>query len=198
MLIRSWLLLALLGVAAVGCSSDPRSTDGASTSALTSDIRATHCEIFVDRALPLTGSHALRKVHLYLKTLNDRLDGPIDKVGFYRQRTDQRCIGRPDCESSWGEDRVEAFVGSSDYFEVDLFIGGDYSPEYRYEGAFYVQTTKGTKYWANTEEGGNFVIDGNMYRNLQGDRRGPYYQSNPQVARVAADEFPYLNPDRCR
>lgn len=187
----------------LGCSSggtDRENESATASGALTSDVRATNCEVFVDRAIAVSGSHALRQIGVYVKTLNDRLDGPIDHVGFYRKRTGIGCQGNTDCNEDWREERIQAFVGSADYFELELPIGGDYSPGFEYTGSFFVQTTKGTKYWANTKEGGDFVIGDSTFESLRGNpyTSMPHYRSDPQQATATAEGFPYLNPGTCR
>jgi hypothetical protein len=185
-----------------GCSSAAPESGG-DTAALAADVRATNCEIFVDRAMAVTGSHALTQITFYLKTQNDRLDAPIDHVGFYRRRVDPYCPSpghEHNCDDSqaWSDERLRPFVGASDYFELSLLIGGDYAAENTFEGAFYVQTTKGTKYWANAEGGGNFLVDRATFNQLVGLRPSPAYASDPQAAVVIAEDFAYLNPQRCR
>jgi hypothetical protein len=190
-----------------GCGSGGRSdSDDSTLGALGSgnDIRATNCEIFVDRVIATGGSHGGKRITVFIKTLNDRLDGPIERVGFYRKEDATPCTQMPErtsmsCADSgkWKDITLQAFVGSSDYFELPLTIGGDYMPFSSYDGAFYVKTTNGTKYWANTKEGGNFVIDRNMFSNLEQMGHGGYVP-DPQRAAVTADRFPYLNPGTCR
>lgn len=165
-------------------------------------IRTSHCELFVDRALAVSGGHAVKRITLYVKTLNDRLDSPIEYVGFHRRKTSSPvCHGTSGpCSpsvSGWEDERLQPFVGSQDYYEISLLIGGDYMPDESYEGVFFVQTKNKSRYWLNTEGGGNFFVNLEMFRNLERIRSGAYGAS-PEGAVVAADQFPYLNPQRCR
>src|SRR4029079_5148718 len=97
-------------VTLLGCSSEPRSVDQQSTSGALRDRRAEGCEIFVDRAIATTGSHALRRITLYVKTRNGDLDAPIDHVAFHR-RADVTGCNTDDCdrERPWQDIRMQNF-----------------------------------------------------------------------------------------
>jgi len=163
------------------------------------DFHAGYCEVFIDRIVPVHGSHASTYLNVWVKTLNDRLDGEITKVAFYGHHLDTGWCGDERCPevwSAWEVRELDSFVGASDYFEIPLFLSGDYSPMVQWEGAFYVETDKGTRYWTNAADGGNFFLDRNMSDRLDQMRGGYNYTPSPAYA-IPTSEFPYLNPDAC-
>jgi hypothetical protein len=195
---------AFVSVALVGCSADALPNDDAiasSTAAL--DAPASHCELFVDRATTVRGSHGLLKTTLYLKTQNDRLAwaGGVEEVGYVAKLTDNGTCNGPECRD---KDVFRAypavpFVGASDYFEISLTLDHDYTAARTYEGAFYVRTKSGTTLWVTPEGGGNFFIDRRLAQDIERLRgTGPVYTSGPERAVVTADVLPYLNPNACR
>jgi hypothetical protein len=95
------------------------------------------------------------------------------------------------------------FEGAQDYGRLTFSISSDFTPTTAYRGAFYVETGDGTRLWVNAQEGGrNFMVDSNMTGNLANRRSAGFFatdgNTHPRNAILAAEEFPYLNPQRCR
>lgn len=176
----------------------------ASSSARAADYPASYCEVFVDRVGAYNNSHGYHSLFLYLKTLNWRLDGPIQSVGFHGiarlvnggacASNDYQCLSEVNI---WKDYPTTAFAGSSDYWHLNLVLGSDFTAERYYEGAFYVQTPN-NRYWVNPAGGGNFFLDLNMFLNVRNAFGSPVYSQTPQNALNTADRFPYLNPGYCR
>jgi hypothetical protein len=185
-------------------------TSASSMSAMTeSHVEATHCELFVDKAVPTHNSHGARRVTLYLKTLNDRLDSPIARVGMRYAIRDPR----HDCDSGFsmaGCGEVGTFADhdagaiAPDYFFLELEIANDFTFAHQYEGVMYVITQRGTTYWHKTRERTNFFIDDKTMSDLedavheQGISTPIFAAATPDPMPKTADFFEYLNADRCR
>ena len=181
---------------------------------------ADNCEIFIDKIVPVFtfhqlspyGSYSSLALRVYLKILPERLDAPIASVRFYG-------YDHYDARSTYGEmdlhfapAAANAFVGAADYYQFD-----DVAPLGAWRaGAFYVETTRGTRYWLNSADHAfaNFVFDTVLLTTIEekvgwfGQRTDPpdgYIRPEPeaipfQVDRLAktADAIPYLNPATCR
>jgi hypothetical protein len=128
------------------------------------DVPATHCEIWVDKIRVAKGSHGIIKVNPFLKIDASKLDGAVTNVAFYERHSQ---TGASAYDSEWSTVAMRKFLGASNYFEIDnnnqgLVVVSDYSST-AYEGAFYVETDKGTRYWAKAEGDKNFQFNhGNM------------------------------------
>lgn len=174
------------------------------------ELRSERCEVFVERAQTYRGSHHLTGVTLYLKTRNQDIEGKIVRVGFYAQQrntfrgcsSDEETV-RENCApvAGWTVFPAVPFQGTApDFWELKLTVTHNFTFPHQYEGAFFVETDKGLRYWANSPlANGNFFIDGLMAQNLEtAQGRGWIYGSRFEDAIVTADEFPYLNPAGCR
>lgn len=205
----------IAGLSACGTDSiEPGLTDGEPTAApaALTEFTANFCEVFVDKAAVVGFSQVSNQfLRAYVKTLNDRLDGPIARVGFVGEQ--QVCISCNVGES--GGPRITesidltatSFVGSADYFEVQLpiraFQGSSRNVVEAVRGQFYVETEAGTRYLAKSARGrvelntfspqtlnlgpvvlGN-ILDVNTLTSL--GTRGPNEAPRP-----------LLNPDGCR
>jgi hypothetical protein len=189
--------IALAVTAATGCSNG----DEAATadSEVARSVPASHCEVFVDRALPSLGSHGSKSVTLYLKTPAGKLDahGGVAAVGLHAKEI----LGTH--STTFRDYPARAFVGSSDYWEIYLNVDTGVAGTRVYRGAFYVEAKDGARLWLNAREGDrNFVLDPNLVTDLT-NRRAPGFfaagaHADVQSAVVTADELPYLNPDKCR
>jgi hypothetical protein len=180
-----------------------------SLNAMAADLPASHCEIFVDKASAWSSSYGYAGVTLKIKTLNDRLDGAIKQVGYRSivrstPEIDAFCKAHP-ASSGWSHDcatvgvwtdRVAQPFFGPDYFKIQFELKHMYTFEHVFEGAFFVETDKGTRYWLNPSGGGDFFIDRNMRQDLLNRGSGGYYPQGKEL--VTADVFPYLNPAGCR
>jgi hypothetical protein len=176
----------------------------ASSPARAADYPASYCEVFVDRVGAYNTSHGYQSLFLYIKTLNWRLDGPIQSVGFHGiarlvnggacASNDYQCLSEVNI---WKDYPTTAYSGASDYWHLNLVLGSDFTAKRYYEGAFYVQTSN-NRYWVNPSGGGNFFLDGNMFNNVRAAYGSTVYSQSPQTAINTADRFPYLNPGSCR
>jgi hypothetical protein len=169
------------------------------------DYPASHCEVFVDRVGAYRTSHAYASLFFYLKTLNWRLNGPIASVGFHGRMLLSNGATCPStdyaCQADfnvWRDYPASAYMGSADYWSLNLVIDSDFIAERYYEGAFYVRTTQGTTYWVNPWGGGNFFLDRNMHTNVEASLGRAAYSQSTQDSINTADRFPYLNPGSCR
>lgn len=172
------------------------------------DVRATHCEIFVDKVRIRTSSHALRAAELFLKVRPEALDGTVTKAGFFGTRaTSTRTSPNPATKGPY-ELLASSFLGTGDYFvltdensDMGLLLGSEYH-ENVWKGSFFVETSAGTRYWANNAEGGDFRIDYDAVRNAYRSQQA-HPNSIPEFRDVGAlastaDIEPGLNPQRCR
>ena len=128
-----------------------------STNLFAADYKARNCEIFIDRALVVSGSHAAKTLVLFIKTLNTRLDSAILEVGFYNQETKIGPRTQTPTTSPWTSIVGRNFPNANDYFIVSIPVSNDYLNA-QYEGAVYVKTVNGTTYWAQANDEKNFVF----------------------------------------
>lgn len=171
---------------------------------------ANHCELFIDKAVNYSTSHAYKSMFFYLKTLNNRLDGKPQRVGFRYIASDKSgyCERNPEsgnCKhlGEWRELEAQPFY-SDDYYSFSLFIGSDYNPSLRYKGAFFVITDKGTTYWMKNGEDQDFIIDYNTFHSLgtayysHGQSYTSYSSHDVSELMKTANFFTDLNPQACR
>jgi hypothetical protein len=179
------------------------------------DLRASHCEVFVDKAFTETRSrHGVHGslIWFHAKILPWRLDGAPVRVSLFTRGVNL-LTGE---EFGWHEQPFDRIAG--DYYRLKLSISFDGGPssgrppdDTRYEGAFFVETDRGTRYWANAQvDGPNFFLDENLANDLirvHGNRLfglefPPEFGSEGSLRldsfAVTADVMPYLNPQRCR
>lgn len=125
------------------------------------DYRARYCELFVYDLVTSTGPFGARILEFHIKTLNDRLDGPIREVGFHY-------VGRVNAKNglSFQEQQIErAIRRNNDEFIVNLTVSHD-DASIEYSGSFFVRTFRGTTYWLNTREGSDFYLDLRTFNNF--------------------------------
>jgi hypothetical protein len=157
---------------------------------------AHHCELFIDRVVAYQGNHALRAIKLYVKTLNERLDGPITEVGFRNRRSGVSCGVNMDI--GWNNTHLDHFVDSNDYWVLDLPLASNYG-QIRHVGAFYVRTARDTYYWLHPADGENFVFDRRTHDDILNVMGLPYnYSTGPQSGvSTAQGKLRYFNPGGC-
>jgi hypothetical protein len=204
--LHGWI--ASLGVAlfaTTGCAAEGDAAVGGDAPEIVADARS--CEVFVDRATSSHGSHAISQMTFWLKLREARLDGDVKQVGFRYRATDANQVcqrpayaGAPRCRDldTWREIPATSFFGAKDYFELTLFISSDYNPSLQYEGVFFVETVKGSRYYAKPADGGNFFVNTEMVQNFDRVIGSKLYSVSQQQAPVVADRFLYLNPQSCR
>ena len=159
----------------IGCQS--RAFRGEADTASVStfrNVKANHCEIFIDKAAisekpdPTTGGK-LQTLFTFVKVDASRLDGPVRKVVWYGQYTRSSDYGR-DGGNNWLETNLESQDSAPDYFKNELplvklytYAGRSTKELFRHSGAFFVETEKGTRYWANANEKDNFDFDMDLF-----------------------------------
>jgi hypothetical protein len=208
---RLSVALGACSTALLGCAREEAS-NGTESNLSDTHLDANNCELFVDKVIPVRGSHGSRRLSTFIKTLNDRLDSPPARVGM------RYAIHDPDhsCQSGFslaGCGEVGPFAdhdareAAADYFELDLEIANDATFRHQYEGVVYVVTQKGTTYWHKTATKTNFFIDDETLDNVENSLHGkgittPIFagmpDSVPDPLPKTADFFDYLNSGRCR
>jgi hypothetical protein len=193
-MIRLSISLVTLSLAA-GCAlSDEESVGPPPETGKTDDgdhIQATSCELFIDKIVAYQGSHALRAVHFWVKTLNDRLDDDVVEVGLRA-----RIIGAG--AQTWHDRAMPRFFGASDYFDIAFSVSSDFGRT-QYEGALYARTAAGTTYWFKPASGGNYFFDINTHDNVMyAMQRSSNYDSSINAAvSTQRDDLAYFNPGLC-
>lgn len=178
-----------------------------SSKSIAQDYGSTNCEVFVDQVAAWSGTYGYAGVSLYIKTLNDRLDGKIKQVGMAAQIVKTEAASKY-CEKSqnkelndcnklgvWQDLKAREFF-SDDYYVLHLDLRHMNTFEHIWEGAIYVTTDKGVTLWLTPESDGNFFIDENMRKNVLDLGSGGYRHEGKKIS--TADKFNYLNPNRCR
>lgn len=128
-------------------------------SAPTSGYTAEHCEVFVDKVkISGFGAYGNHDMVYFVKILPDRLDGEVAKVGAF-VKEEGTIHGQPH-EKDWHEKEAE-LVGGNDYYKVS-FTGPNNLVRVFVEGNFFVETTKGTRYWLNPVGDSTISKDGNF------------------------------------
>jgi len=188
------LCVSILALMLASCALDeesvgPPPADGKSDD--NAHVQAKNCELFIDKIVAYQGSHALRGVHLWVKTLNSMLDADLVEVGF-RNHT----IG-PSAQP-WQDTRLFPFVGSSDCYELAFSVSSDWGRT-QYEGAFYARTAAGTRYWFKPAGGGNYFFDINTHDNVMNAMHVSWNYDSSINAAVSTqrDDLTYFNPRRC-
>lgn len=127
------------------------------------DYYAKHCEIFVDRiGISGFGSYGSHSMVYSVKILPERLDGRVKNVGI-RVKKYGTLMGEP-YEGDW-EETPGRLIGGGDYYQF-YFSPGIHGTSLTYEGAFFVETDKGTRFWLNPAwenvitKDGNFILTG--------------------------------------
>lgn len=139
------------------------------------NIRATHCEIFIDKAAisetfdPSTNGK-VQELHLFVKILKERLDAPVQKVIYFGEYTQSSMYGRTGGDN-WSEHQLESHDSASDYFTTKLKLvklyrygGSDQKEVFHHSGAVFVESANGTRYWANAEKKDNFEINMDFFK----------------------------------
>lgn len=168
------------------------------------DISARHCEIFLDKVRIARGSHGSTMADVFVKVRREMLDGKIVRVAF-RGRVDSRIHAGGTTSIDWQTYTLAPFFDAPDYFQLTtgptgqqgFLLSSDYGQSTT-TGAFFVETTKGTRYWAHTwDEDGNFRFHQESLQAVIERSRG---ENLPDLRRVptTADVLPHLNPTQCR
>lgn len=170
-------------------------------SSFAADYDANYCEIFIDKVEAISGSHGIRRLVLYMKTLNERLDAEIDEVGMrYKTSGGYRIYGED--IGKWYNVKMKSFLGATDYFTLSLPITHDYTDPISYQAAFYLRTKNGTTLWLKDRyhQDFSFNLDGvnSIFEMQRVFGNAHHYSSNPDNAISAQDHFGgYYNPNGC-
>jgi len=212
---KTKLLLSAGLILAISCKARAftSNSDATPQESFTNNVKATHCEIFIDKAFmrETRPDNGLRQtLHLFVKINPEKLDGAVTQVVQYDERVNSSSHGvstRP-----WSPTDLSPFAGSSDYFEIELALidnGSWYKQSFFYEASFYVQTDKGTRYWANAgfrnqnfeSRQGNWIFSMN---NLKGGALAelPIFTQNPDLGRIRktrdnGEVGRFFNPQGC-
>ncbi|OFZ56502.1 MAG: hypothetical protein A2428_13715 [Bdellovibrionales bacterium RIFOXYC1_FULL_54_43] len=166
------------------------------------DIRISDCSGFIDKAVTkfYQDEYYYRtEVALFIK-LSPEL-GLVREVGFYYADTKS---------SGWKSKRLDRVAGTDRYFAISgLQTEHNYASMIgatAFTGSFYFDTENGDRYWLNTGDGNNFVIDPRLTRSLsqRHDYRNPTdpipvpVEKLRKTADIDAGAEIYLNPLRCR
>lgn len=134
------------------------------------NVNATHCEAFVEKGAVVFGNGQRSELRFYIKIHPERLDGAVKYVGFHAYKHDVGgiCNGpspltNPYCAKvgTWSDYKSRPLVHESkDYFDVRLETSDIDGDVFKYEGAFFVQTDMGTRYWLHVNKRfENFYFD---------------------------------------
>lgn len=170
------------------------------------DVPAGQCEIFVERVGVGCGSYRQADVYLYLKANLAALDGRPVRAGFMATVYDveNQCAVWPHSYCSavgtWQAWEGTSFFGATDYWALKLPI---FPYDLKWEGAFFVETDKGTRYWMNARTQPNFIIDVATYsqvsaRFTENTGVAPSCMHDWQETLLTATDFAELNPQRCQ
>jgi len=155
-------VLVLLASLALGCAASGEEAaflplDGKGDG-LSQSFVAEHCEAFVDKAAVVSFSQSSsRLLQVYLKAINERLDGEVVEAGFVGGQ--KVCLSCGVGESSGPtvthplQVTAESFLGAPDYFEMTLPVATveEEGTTVKLEGMFYVLTDRGTRYTVRAE-----------------------------------------------
>lgn len=201
-------IASLASLTTIACAA-PTEDEGAAANE--DAVTASSCQVFVDKATISRSSHGLHGYRLFLKTLNDKLDGKVTRVGFHAVVHDLggRCQGdnalgyMNGCEDvgRWRDYFAQSFVGAGDYFEMDLTLGHDFTFPHQFEGVFFVETDKGTRYWHKAAAGQNFFLDHTGFDHVESALRSKgvsWWDADVGRLPKTADFYSYLNPTACR
>lgn len=141
------------------------------------DLPAKYCELFIDKVTVNPGKFDSRIVTIYLKTLNERLDGKIQEVGFRHMVHVSNQRGHYSSRS-WSNMKAVPFMNARNYFEISLPVSHGFGNSL-YTGSFYVLTDKGTTYWVNQRDEGNFNFNEGTYKWIEGSLRIKMEYFNP-------------------
>jgi hypothetical protein len=211
---KTKILLSAGLILAISCKARAftSDSDAASQESFTNNVKAAHCEIFIDKAFMTEArpDNGLRQtLHLFVKINPEKLDGAVTQVVQYDERVNSSSHGTD--RRPWSPTDLSPFAGSSDYFEIDLALidnGSWYKQSFFYEASFYVQTDKGTRYWANANSNpdfetrqGNWVLSMN---NLKGGALTelPIFTQNPDLRKIRKTRDNggvgrFFNPQSC-
>lgn len=150
-------------------------SDTASGTTGIQNIRANHCEAFIDKTAisekidPTTGGGKTQSLFLFIKVNTERLDSPVRRVGYYGESTHDHRYGGT--RSDFRESDLVSQDNALDYFRINLnlvklytYAGSNSKEVYRHSGAFFVQTEKGTRYWVNAKEKDNFDFNMDFFK----------------------------------
>lgn len=161
------------------CVSCMNQTNGGGSSVdsanLLKNIKATHCEIFIDKAAisettdPTTGG-LVQDLYLFIKIYANRLDSGVRRVRYYGEYTQSSMYGRNGGDN-WSEKNLDRQDEAADYFGTKLplvklykYAGTEQKEVFRHSGAFYVESEKGTRYWANAQSQNNFDFNMDFFK----------------------------------
>jgi hypothetical protein len=127
--------------------------------AFANDVQANNCEIFLDKLVVTTESHALTKMKFYLKVIEAKLDSPLASVDVWHTRSENWGSSKPSSSEKygWRMNQVQKFSGSPDYFEYIPTTGHSWMSANE-QMVFSALSQNGTRYWLNAQNltGRNF------------------------------------------
>jgi hypothetical protein len=165
-----------------------------------SEYSAKYCEAFIDGLRLSRSSHALTRVEVRVKLHPERLDGAVKAVRLYVVRkTIWTQVTTPGymADGAYEIDMVP-FYGASDYYTTPdtLTLGHDWGA-WEYQVTPYVETDKGTRYFANAKDGGNFTLNFDTAHALENIQSDTYSSDSPAVSTLNEGLRKY-NPQACR
>jgi hypothetical protein len=154
------------------------------------NVPAKYCEIFVDKVVAYHGAYSTPVITFFIKTLNTRLSASVEEVGF-RSREFGFDESNTYTHGSWLDRKARPFVDSDDYWMVSL------TGTMSFEGAFYVKTTDGMRYWVNPANGPNFVVQKDLFDRLIGSERQNAAESPNDAIPTQGTFLQNFNPKDC-
>jgi hypothetical protein len=136
---------------------------------VTRNVDANYCEAFVERGALVFGNGQHMSLRFYIKIHPERLDGPVNYVGFHGYKFDLQGVckspatfSNPACQNVgiWADYKSKPFVyESDDYHDIRLDVSDIDGDIFVYEGVFFVQTDVGTRYWVHpNNQRNNFLF----------------------------------------
>jgi hypothetical protein len=185
------------------------------------DLKATNCEIFIDKvAGKQVGYHGafgtVINTEVFLK-IDLSKTGPVRKIVFFSTQRNVDDYGNITSQSGFRDVELSPYFGAADYFVANL---GDLENHWwdrsnsqdraEHEGAFYVERLDGVRLWVNPARdfGPHFLFDegtadtlsarGQIYSGNDGYPYGAAKLNHVDDVMKTADYNTYWNPSRCR
>ena len=162
------------------------------------DFDADQCQLHMESAATWsTPGDMYEGLTFTIATENLKLDAPVRSVIFLAQLPSSPeisafCKAQPkgavasnDCDRTeqWMPYFAKPVAGDNDsHYRLDLDLRHGATFDHVYEGAFYVETTKGTRYWMHPSGGGNYFISRKTRQELLSLGSGGNYLHGREVA----------------